>query len=167
MPDGIDGTGPGPLSLPFPGVGNTWSPFNTGLQLDIVKTAMIASIAHPASPPSGCASGSGLGGRARNGIQIFPGAVPLYRSGTLIGAIGISGDGIDQDDLVAFYSSSRAGLNYAGQSTVGDPELGFNAPQAMRADHINLTPEQIRLRYVNCPEAPFIRDNDQNVCQDF
>jgi uncharacterized protein GlcG (DUF336 family) len=167
MPDGIDGTGPGPLSLPFPGVGNTWSPFNTGLQLDIVKTAMIASIAHPASPPSGCASGSGLGGRARNGIQIFPGAVPLYRSGTLIGAIGISGDGIDQDDLVAFYSASRAGLNYAGQSTVGDPELGFNAPQPMRADHINLTPEQIRLRYVNCPEAPFIRDNDQNVCQDF
>lgn len=167
MPDGINGTAPGPLSLPFPGAGNTWSPFNTGLQLDIVKTALIASIVHPANPPAGCASGSGLGGRARNGIQIFAGSVPLYRSGTLIGAIGISGDGIDQDDLVAFYSASRAGLNYAGESTVGDPVLGFNAPPEMRADHINLTPEQIRLRYVNCPEAAFIRDNDQNVCQDF
>lgn len=167
MPDGIDGTGPGPLSLPFPGVGNTWSPFNTGLQLDIVKAALLAPIVNPGAVPAGCASGSGLGGRARNGIQIFPGAVPLYRSGTLIGAIGISGDGIDQDDLIAFYSSSRAGLNYAGQTTVGDPMLGFNASQEMRADNINLTPEGIRLRYVNCPEAPFIRDNDQNVCQDF
>jgi uncharacterized protein GlcG (DUF336 family) len=164
VPDGIDGTGPGPLSLPFPGVGNTWSPFNTGLQLDIVKTALLASVVNPGSAPAGCASGSGLGGRARNGIQIFPGAVPLYKSGTLVGAIGVSGDGIDQDDLTAFYSSSREGLNYAGQTTVGDPTLGFNAPSEIRADHINLTTQQIRLRYVNCPEAPFIRDNDQNIC---
>ena len=164
VPDGIDGTGPGPLSLPFPGVGNTWSPFNTGLQLDIVKAALLAPILSPGSVPAGCASGSGLGGRARNGIQIFPGGVPLYKSGTFVGAIGVSGDGIDQDDLVAFYSSSREGLNYAGQTTVGDPTLGFNAPAEIRADHINLTPQQVRLRYVNCPEAPFIRDNDQNVC---
>lgn len=164
VPDGIDGTGPGPLSLPFPGVGNTWSPFNTGLQLDIIKAALLAPILNPGSVPAGCAAGSGLGGRARNGIQIFPGGVPLYKSGTFVGAIGVSGDGIDQDDLTAFYSSSREGLNYAGQTTVGDPVLGFNAPAEIRADHINLTPREVRLRYVNCPEAPFIRDNDQNVC---
>ena len=36
-----------------------------------------------------------------NGITIFPGGFPLYRDGYLIGAIGISGDGIDQDDLIA------------------------------------------------------------------
>ena len=36
-----------------------------------------------------------------NGITIFPGGFPLYRNGILIGAIGVSGDGIDQDDLVA------------------------------------------------------------------
>ena len=46
-------------------------------------------------------------GRLPNGIQIFPGSVPLYRGSTLIGGIGISGDGIDQDDLVAFYGASR------------------------------------------------------------
>jgi hypothetical protein len=23
----------------------------------------------------------------------------------------------------------------------------------------------LRLRYVNCPEAPFIADNDQNACE--
>ncbi|MDB6122381.1 MAG: hypothetical protein JWQ71_1374 [Pedosphaera sp.] len=36
-----------------------------------------------------------------NGITIFPGGFPLYRNGELIGAIGVSGDGIDQDDLIA------------------------------------------------------------------
>jgi len=36
-----------------------------------------------------------------NGITIFPGGFPLYRNGVLIGAIGVSGDGVDQDDLVS------------------------------------------------------------------
>jgi uncharacterized protein GlcG (DUF336 family) len=36
-----------------------------------------------------------------NGITIFPGGFPLYRNGELIGAIGVSGDGVDQDDLIA------------------------------------------------------------------
>ena len=36
-----------------------------------------------------------------NGITIFPGGIPLYRNGVLIGAIGVSGDGVDQDDFIA------------------------------------------------------------------
>ncbi len=36
-----------------------------------------------------------------NGITIFPGGFPLYRDGKLIGAIGVSGDGVDQDDIIA------------------------------------------------------------------
>ena len=35
-----------------------------------------------------------------NGITIFPGGFPLYRNGELVGAIGVSGDGVDQDDIV-------------------------------------------------------------------
>jgi uncharacterized protein GlcG (DUF336 family) len=35
-----------------------------------------------------------------NGITIFPGGVPLYKDGVLVGALGISGDGVDQDDLI-------------------------------------------------------------------
>jgi hypothetical protein len=31
-----------------------------------------------------------------NGITIFPGGFPLYRNGVLIGAIGVSGDGIER-----------------------------------------------------------------------
>ena len=36
-----------------------------------------------------------------NGITIFAGGFPLYRNGVLIGAIGVSGDGIEQDDIIA------------------------------------------------------------------
>ncbi len=36
-----------------------------------------------------------------NGITIFPGGFPLYRDGVLVGAIGVSGDGIDQDDIIS------------------------------------------------------------------
>jgi uncharacterized protein GlcG (DUF336 family) len=35
-----------------------------------------------------------------NGITIFPGGFPLYRNGKLIGAVGVSGDGVDQDDII-------------------------------------------------------------------
>ncbi len=36
-----------------------------------------------------------------NGITIFPGGFPLYRDGYLVGAVGVSGDGVDQDDIVS------------------------------------------------------------------
>jgi hypothetical protein len=44
-------------------------------------------------------TGQGLMTDLPNGITIFPGGFPLYRNGQLIGAIGISGDGVDQDDI--------------------------------------------------------------------
>ena len=42
----------------------------------------------------------------RNGITIFPGGVPLYRNGVLVGAVGVSGDGVDQDDMIAYNGAS-------------------------------------------------------------
>lgn len=36
-----------------------------------------------------------------HGIIEFPGGIPLYRDGKLIGAIGVSGDGVEQDENVA------------------------------------------------------------------
>jgi uncharacterized protein GlcG (DUF336 family) len=42
-----------------------------------------------------------------NGITIFPGGVPLYKNGVFVGAIGVSGDGVDQDDLVAFAGTAN------------------------------------------------------------
>ena len=38
----------------------------------------------------------------RNTLVTFPGGVPLYKDGKLAGAIGVSGDGVDQDEAVAF-----------------------------------------------------------------
>ncbi len=32
----------------------------------------------------------------------FPGGLPLYKDGQLVGGIGVSGDGVDQDENVAF-----------------------------------------------------------------
>ena len=43
----------------------------------------------------------------QNGLQTFPGGVPLYKNGKLVGAIGVSGDGVDQDDDAAFLGSAN------------------------------------------------------------
>ena len=70
-----------------------------------------------------------------NGITIFPGGFPLYRNGVLIGAIGVSGDGVDQDDLI---SASGAAL--------------FPAPVAIRADQMDY--RGTRLPYAKFPRNP-------------
>src|SRR5262249_34545697 len=36
----------------------------------------------------------------QSGVVFFPGSMPLYRNGQLVGGLGISGDGVEQDDLV-------------------------------------------------------------------
>jgi len=156
FPDGIDGTPPGPFSTPI----ERWSPFNVGLQLDLVYNQLVKGILGDTS--TGCASrlpagASGPdGGYAplADGIQIFPGGVPIYRGARLVGAIGVSGDGVDQDDLVSFLGLANASRDLGG--TLG------NAPAAMRADQ--LTPQGVRLRYVQCPQSPFNDSTDQDVC---
>ena len=119
----------------------------------------------PSALPDTCTDASVFGRRIQNGIQIFPGGVPLYRGNTLIGGMGISGDGIDQDDMVSFYGSSARGLSAAGHAEIGDPTWGFNAPVELRADQLSLPLPDTRLRYVNCPEGPFIGSSEQNVCE--
>jgi hypothetical protein len=39
---------------------------------------------------------------AMNGFEVFPGGLPIFKSGILVGGVGISGDGVDQDDQIAF-----------------------------------------------------------------
>ena len=94
------------------------------------------------------------GARLANGLQIFPGSVPIYRGSALVGAIGVSGDGVDQDDMVAFLGLQRA--SEALHGSIG------HAPTTIRAD--TLTPRGTRLRYVQCPQAPFTDSNQENVC---
>ena len=124
FPDGIDNTAAGPFSTAI----GSWSPFNVGLQLDLVRTNFLAALS---GPIASCTSIPAL----PNGIQIFAGSVPLYKNGVLVGAIGISGDGIDQDDLIA-----AAGAN------------GFSAPAAMRSDQIFV--RGVRLPFLKFPRSP-------------
>ena len=51
----------------------------------------------------------------QNGIVFFPGSTPLYKNGVLVGGLGVSGDGVDQDDVVTFGGAGefRPGLNEA------------------------------------------------------
>ena len=136
FPDGINNTEPGFLST---GLGS-WSPFNDGLQLDLVKTALV-------SPPMMCRSGvnekrkffppcdCAVIPEIRNGIQIFAGGIPVYRGSTLIGAIGISGDGIEQDDFIA-----AAGAN------------NFAPPENLRSDQFFV--RGVRLPFLKFPPRP-------------
>lgn len=55
----------------------------------------------------------------QNGVVFFPGSTPLYVSGTLQGGFGVSGDGVDQDDVVTFAGAT-----------------GYAAPTALKADQV-------------------------------
>ena len=124
FPDGINDTAAGPFSTALA----DWSPFNVGLQLDLIRGSLLASLRIPLQ--GGCSIPS-----LRNGIQIFPGSVPLYKNGVLVGAIGISGDGVDQDDLIA-----AAGAN------------GFSPAPAIRSDQIFV--RGVRLPFLKFPRSP-------------
>ena len=156
FPDGELGRPPGPFSRPV----TEFNPFSTGLQSALVEAQVRAHIGFilgaPADVPATC-SQNPHPGRIANGIQIFPGSVPVYRGSQLIGGLGVSGDGIDQDDMISFLGTHNAGIRLGGFG---------NADPAKRADQIVVPVGQgVRLRYVSCPFAPFLGSTDQNVCQ--
>lgn len=156
-PDGIDGNPPGSLSLAF---ATRWSQFSTGLQTDLIKSDILAGAGGSPPPAVGCGHINGKGlpivasshkTELANGMQIFAGSLPIYRGNTLVGGIGVSGDGIQQDSLIAFLGLQN------GPSTLN------NAPASLRIDSVKL-PDGTRLRYVNCPADPFLDSHVQNPC---
>lgn len=70
------------------------------------------------SQPGGALWQIGNSNRA-DGIIEFPGGIPLYKDSVLVGAIGVSGDGVEEDENVA-----EAGTK------------GFEAPKAIRIDTV-------------------------------
>ncbi len=157
-PDGSPTSGTGPLSARSLA---KWSPFADGLQLDLVANDLVTHLSTSSRGTEGAKCGSILSTTTSvvaNGIQIFAGGEPIYRTingvSTLIGAIGISGDGIDQDDMIGFLGVAKA------SAALG---TGFgHAPASKRAD--TLSPGGIRLRYVNCPFQPFLSSSTQDAC---
>jgi uncharacterized protein GlcG (DUF336 family) len=129
FPDGIDNSANGPFSVPL----FEFSPFNDGLQLDLVLDTL-ARIINGVPQPAG-RSFCGDIPNIPNGLQIFPGSVPLYKEGRLVGGIGVSGDGVDQDDIIAAMGSG-----------------GFEAPPGIRADQVFV--RGVRSPYVKFPRQP-------------
>ena len=162
FPDGEVGQPNGPLSRPI----QQFNPFSTGLQSALVLQNLGEHLAFVLGQSAtdtarGCTTLpniAGQGPRLGNGIQIFPGSVPIYRGNQLVGGIGVSGDGIDQDDMISFLGLHNAGVRTGSIN---------NAPNDIRADRIvvNVNGRQVRLRYINCPFAPFLDDPTQNVCE--
>jgi uncharacterized protein GlcG (DUF336 family) len=106
FPSGINGTNPGPFFQLY-----------------------INDVNNP------CTQGSQPASANQNGVIFFPGSVPLYRNGVLVGGLGASGDGVDQDDYVA-----------AGGAT------GYEAPAAIQSDQIVI--DNVRLPYLKFPRNP-------------
>jgi uncharacterized protein GlcG (DUF336 family) len=73
----------------------------------------------------------------QNGVVFFPGSVPLYLNGVLVGGLGVSGDGVDQDDYVAAQAAP-----------------GYQAPASIRADQI--VTRGVRLPYQSFPRNPTV-----------
>lgn len=161
FPDGEVGRPNGPFSRPIA----SFNPFSTGLQSALIVNNVVQHVgfilgAGPDTPQRCTATPDVVPGqnRLQNGIQIFPGSVPIYRGSQLVGGIGVSGDGIDQDDMISFLGLHNGGLRVGG--------IG-NAAPAIRSDQITVAvgSQQVRLRYVSCPFAPFLDTSQQNVCQ--
>jgi uncharacterized protein GlcG (DUF336 family) len=108
FPPGIDGSGLGPFYALY--TNDVANPCTQGAQ-------------------------SGSANVNKSGIVFFPGSAGLYRNGTLVGGLGVSGDGVDQDDYVT--NSGTA---------------GFEAPTSIRADQVIV--QNVRLPYFKFPRNP-------------
>lgn len=76
----------------------------------------------------------------QSGIVWFAGSVPLYKGGRLVGGLGVSGDGVEQDDYV---------------SQVGSE--GFHPPDELRVDNsviIDAEGREVRVPYLKFPRHP-------------
>ena len=82
-----------------------------------------------------CTQGSQPAGPNQSGIVFFPGSEGIYVNGQVVGGLGVSGDGVDQDDFV---------------TSGGD--AGFEPPASIRADQILIN--GVRLPYLKFPRNP-------------
>jgi uncharacterized protein GlcG (DUF336 family) len=105
-PAGIDGSGPGPF-------------------FDLFKNDVL----HP------CSQGFAPPGPNQNGIVFFPGSLPLYKGSLLVGGLGVSGDGVEQDDYVTFLGAQ-----------------GFLPPKNLWADTVFV--DGVRLPFLKFPRNP-------------
>jgi uncharacterized protein GlcG (DUF336 family) len=133
-PAGIDGTLSGAFSiLRDPGI-NPYNAENLGPALPAsMYTSVLGFDAFNVSR-NFRDPGDGMGVVNQNGVVFFPGSTPLYIGNTLVGGLGTSGDGVDQDDVVTWSAS-----------------VGYQTPSHLRAD-------QYFVRGVRLPFQKFLRN---------
>jgi uncharacterized protein GlcG (DUF336 family) len=83
------------------------------------ENALTTRTLGPLTQPGGPLWNIGNSNVAEGGLIEFPGGVPLYHDGKLVGAIGVSGDGVEQDEHVAVAGAK-----------------GYEAPKAIRVDTV-------------------------------
>lgn len=129
-PSGNASAAPGPFSiLNTPGV-NARTGLNVGAPLP--ASAFNSTVLGYDSFNPGTnfrASAAGIPAASQNGVVFFPGSTAVYVAGGLKGGYGISGDGVDQDDVVTFYGAR-----------------GFSAPANIQA--VQFYVRGIRLPYI-------------------
>lgn len=153
FPDDIDGAPAGPLSTSI----DVFSPLNNGMQTDyllqgggggndIVVVRSIKNVLTGKDTDTAFKQSTffcdASNGRSRTSLfnsttMIFTGSSPLYKNGNLAGAVGISGDGIDQDDIIGSYGSEN-----------------FEAPPERRVDRFFM--RGIRIPFTKFPRHPHI-----------
>ncbi len=83
-----------------------------------------------------CTQGSQPPNPNQNGVVFFPGSMPLYDgAGNLVGGLGVSGDGVEQDDYVALLGAA-----------------GFVPDEARWADRVKV--RGVRLPFLKLPRNP-------------
>lgn len=118
FPTGIEFTPPAPFSqLNDPGINHTTGQ-NLGAPLPAGEYDSV--LAYDAFNPGTNFREQG-NFRNQNGIVFFPGSAPIYRGEDLIGGFGVSGDGVDQDDVTTD----------AGQVGFGVPGIHLRADQVV------------------------------------
>ncbi len=93
------------------------------------STLFLGNVSRP------CSQGSQPPGPNQNGVTFFAGATPLVRNGAIVGGLGVSGDGIEQDDYVTVLGAGP-----------------FLPPQAIWADQTRL--DGARLPMFKYPRQP-------------
>jgi uncharacterized protein GlcG (DUF336 family) len=146
FPSGVEGSRPSPFStLNDPGVNpvsaeNLGPPAPAGASTSVLGHDSFFPMTNFRDPGDATVVAAG-GGPAQtanqNGIIFFPGSTPLYKNGQLVGGLGVSGDGVDQDDVVTFIAARE-----------------FLPPSSVpRADQVAV--RGVRLPYIKFLRNPF------------
>jgi uncharacterized protein GlcG (DUF336 family) len=106
-PEGIDGSPPGQFSQLNDGGADP----TTGLQVGprLPASAYQSAVGYDAFNP-GTNFRDPTNPDHQNGVVFFPGSAPLYRGTALIGGFGVSGDGVDQDDVTTAAGADQFGV---------------------------------------------------------